>query len=175
MSSDNNLKDLADFVIRAQGGDTKSMGILIEKTQDRLLRFCIYLTGNQDQAKDLTQETFVNALENIKALKDPQAFTGWLMRAAKNLFLNEVKSAKNQGHINIDEVSDLIVEEADKDDVLYIRKALANLEPKARLVMLLVELEGYSYAEAAKIMGVSENVVRNTLHEARKDFLKMRR
>jgi RNA polymerase sigma-70 factor (ECF subfamily) len=166
--------DLVKYVLRAQKGDERAISILVEQSQDRLMRFCMYLLGNEELAKDLCQETFIRAMEYLPSLKDPAAYTSWLLKMAKNLFLNQVKSQKSSESVPLEEVPDLslLAELPDQDVVLHIQNALAQLAPEERLLILLVDMEEHTYLEAAEIIGISESDVRNQLHRIRRIFAK---
>src|SRR4051812_44344219 len=85
-----------ELVKAAQGGDRDALSRLIEATQDDVYRFCIYLTGEKNLAQDLTQDVFIKVVSHLKNLKEPEQFKSWLFQVAKNLFLDFIKSPKNQ-------------------------------------------------------------------------------
>ena len=124
-----------------------------------MFRFCLYLCGNTELAQDLCQDSFIKTLENIHRLKNPAAFKGWLFQTAKNLFLDHVKSKKNQAHGNLDDIPEsmLPVDTPNFDEILETRRVLSLLQPDDRAILILIDLEEYSYLDAAKIMGISEN------------------
>lgn len=178
MSDARDLEDLSRYVQLAQKGDEQGFALLIDATQDSLFRFCFYLSGNRQLAEDLCQECFVRALEQIKSLKDPASFKGWLLRMAKNLFLDHVRSPRNRPSDPV-ETLDEGAEQAQRTESmpvaelsLQVRQALESLAPEERLSILLVDLEGQSYAEAAEVIGITEEALRSRLHRARKAFVK---
>lgn len=157
----------------AQAGDRSAQSELIRESQDDLYRFCFYLCGDPVLAQDLTQETFVRVLEKLSRLEDPGSFKSFLLRAAKNLFLDHIKSHKNAPTVDLNEISDkLSLEGDDPGLVLQVREALLALNPDERIILLLVDLEKHSYAEAAKILGLSEDVVTTRVFRARQSFQK---
>jgi RNA polymerase sigma-70 factor (ECF subfamily) len=167
-------QDLTGIVSRARSGDPSALRQLLEHTQDGLFRFCYYLCGNRALAEDITQDALVRVLEELHSLKDAGAFQSWLFRVAKNLYLDFVKSAKNKNHIPLDDLS--LPEPSSNPDsiqILKIREALGRLDSEDRPLLLLADLEGHSYAEIAKIMGISEAAVRSRLHRARQIFLRL--
>jgi RNA polymerase sigma-70 factor, ECF subfamily len=161
---------LTQTVLAAQGGDESALAELIEQTQKELFRFAYYLTGNNQLAHDLCQDTFIKVLENISSLKEPHRFKSWLFRMAKNLYLDHIKSSKNKGHVAIDSALPDLQSNEDKQRVLEIRQALSHLETDERIPLLLVDMEGHSYDEAAQIMGITEDALRSRLHRARQAF-----
>ena len=162
---------LTRAVIEAKNGSEAALSEIIEQTQDSLFRFTYYLTGNQQLSHDICQDTFIKVLEKIKGLKEPERFKSWLFQMAKNLYLDHLKSSKNKNHVSIDNAaaSDLLqIDDKQKD--LEIRQALSHLEMDERLPLLLVDLEGHSYIEAARTLGVSEDALRSRLQRARLAF-----
>ena len=87
---------LAKLVIRIQAGDDAAMILLIEAVQDRLYRFCCYLTQNSQLAQDLSQDALIKVLEKINTLKNPLVFQSWLFRIVKNMYLDNKKSHQNK-------------------------------------------------------------------------------
>src|SRR4051794_16823968 len=89
------IEDLETLVLSAQKGDEAAFSALIERTQDRLFRFLLYLTNHRALAEDLTQDTYLRAFEKLPGLKDPKSFSPWLIRISRNVFLAHVKLHKN--------------------------------------------------------------------------------
>lgn len=165
-------EELENYVRRTREGDERAFEALISQTKDRLFRFLLFLTSDIQLANDLCQDTYLYAFEHIKKLREPLAFPRWLCLIAKNRFLDQRRSPKNRTHYPIENLDRFGVSQQAEDPVLVIQtqKALSQLEEKDRCVLLLIDLEGYSYAETANIIGVSENAVRSRLHRARMAF-----
>jgi RNA polymerase sigma-70 factor (ECF subfamily) len=163
---------LAGWVRSAQKGDERAMAQLLEASQLRLYRFLLMLVGDAPVAEDILQECFVRVLERIGSLGSPEAFVSWLFSMARNLYRDWLKSPKNAAWVSeeaIDRASSAPPPPA-VEAVIEIHEALACLSPDERAVLLLVDHEGYSYAEAAKILKIPENTVRSRLHRARSVF-----
>ena len=163
--------ELALWVQAAQKGDQQAMAALIENSQNSLFKFCLFLCSRAELAEDLCQEAFLRAFLNINNLKNPQAFQGWLFQCARNAFLDFVKSPKNKGH---DEISDLPHNDLNAEDYqtsFEVRKTLQALDPEERVLLVLIDIQGFSYAEAAKITGLSEPGMPSRLHRIRLNFM----
>lgn len=165
---------LAKIVLRAQKGDESAFGEIIDHTQDRLFRFCVYLCGNPQLAQDISQDVYIKIIEKIKSVTDPDHFQTWMFSMARNLFIDHVRSPRNKEYTPVEELTKSLVigGEDDKNFSMQVQYALGKLDPEERMVLLLVDLEGHSYDEAGKVMGVSEDAVRSRLHRARKEFVK---
>jgi RNA polymerase sigma-70 factor, ECF subfamily len=162
--------EIEKLVRSAQKGDEGALSLLIQKTQKNLYRFCCYLASNESLAQDLCQDAYIKALENIGRLKKPDKFLSWLFTTAKNLFLDHQRSPATQRAEPLDSVENSVAQAPKTDLRIQIQETLDKLPADERLVLLLVDLEGYSYSEAAEILGISEDAVRSRLHKARKLF-----
>lgn len=162
--------ELEACVRSAQSGDTEAFSQLIDLTQARLLRFFKHLAPSPQLAEDLCQDTYIRAFENLRKLKNPENFMGWLFRTGKNIFLDHVKLHKNSKTLSV-EVPPELGGAAHPDVDLDVRRAMEGLEAEDRLVLVLIHSEAHSYQEAAEIMGISEAAVRSRVHRARKAFM----
>lgn len=168
-------KRLTPLVLRAQKGESGALDELIRAVDQRLFRFCVYLCGNTQLARDLCQDSLVRVLEQLPTLREPERFLPWLFRCARNLHLDFVKGAAQKGHSGLDTLdeSQSAVNPPDYEEMQKIRRALSLLEEADRSAVLLIDLEGHDYAQAAEIMGISESALRSRLHRARKEFLRI--
>jgi RNA polymerase sigma-70 factor (ECF subfamily) len=171
---------LASLVEKARRGDPEAVTEVIELVQDRLFSFCLHLSGNRQYAEDLCQETLVKAFAQVGSLKDNALFLSWAVKVAKNIYLDQVKlkKVKNESLRRIFDDSDEPSwtsdgEAGDPASVLEVREALQRLSEEDRAILLLVDMEGYSYSEAAAIMELSEAAIRSRLSRARTLFLKI--
>jgi len=166
---DENSKITA-IVVRVIEGDETAQSELIQATQDRLYKFCILICRNREVAEDLCQETLIKALQNIKNLKNPSTFLGWMYQIAKNILIDIKRKpgSKEQSEEGISEVGASL----DIDLMINVQKILTQFNPEERLLLLLIELEGYSYKETGEVVGLSEDAVRSKLHRLRQIFIK---
>ncbi|MCM2321997.1 MAG: RNA polymerase sigma factor [Oligoflexia bacterium] len=172
--------ELTALVVRAQKGDEGALAGLVERIQRRVFRFCFHLCRDPGRAEDLCQEALVKALKQLPKLEEPAKFQSWVMRIAKNQFLDEMRRPGHTQELLEDDpveastVRDVGDPTAVAQDVsLEVREALQKLKPDDRIVLLLVEVEEWSYAEAAEIIGIKENALRSRLHRARAALLKI--
>lgn len=128
-------------------------------------RHLVYLTGDTALAEDLTQETFGRLYERAPAdgMRNVRA---WLLTVASNLAYNQLRSdvRRRERETRVDAVAS-----TDVDDVLDVRRALAALEPRDR-VMLLLRHSGFSYAEIAEAVGIAASSVGTVLARAQRRF-----
>jgi RNA polymerase sigma-70 factor, ECF subfamily len=166
--------DYRGLVARARKGDQAALSELVRATQPRLFRFCLYLCGNPALAQDLCQDAYVRALENLKQLKGPENFPGWLLKTAKNLHLDHVKSPRNAPGPALEDLppsQEPATSGREAEDRMEVHRALAQLPLEDRQILLLIDVVECTYAETSEIIGISDSTLRFRLHHIRKAFL----
>lgn len=165
------LSPTATYFSNAQKGDPEALSDLVKRIHDRLYRFCLYLTGNVQAAQDLCQEAYIKVMENIQTLDNPRHFVRWLFVITRNHFLDYVRSPKNKGAIDLSIFNETLSGEGRKNEMLaQLMKSMSGLSAEDRLLLLLVCLEGETYAEAAEVVGTTEEAVRCKIYRLRKTF-----
>lgn len=158
---------------------------------DALYNFAYHLTYSDADANDLVQETFMKAYRSIDSYHQGTNAKAWLFKILKNAFINEYRrKSKLPDTVNYEDY--LAYEDSDddhqhgsvidmKEDVFAgmmgdeVSEALNALPDEFRTVILLCDMEGFSYEEIAKIVDIPIGTVRSRLHRARnmlKDKLK---
>jgi RNA polymerase sigma factor (sigma-70 family) len=157
---------------------------------DSMYNFAYRITFDEDDAKDLVQETYLKAYRFIESFQEGTNAKAWLFRILKNSFINDFRRrSKEPSKVDYQEVetfynSDEIDEPITSDlrvDALKdmigdeVSNALNSLAIDFRTVIILCDLEGFTYEEMAKILDIPIGTVRSRLHRARnllKDKLK---
>ena len=155
-------------------GDMPTWAELVEEHADSVYRLAYRLSGNQYDAEDLTQETFMRVFRSLKNYQ-PGTFEGWLHRITTNLFLDMVRRrAKIRMEAlpeDYDRVpgNDLTPEQAFTVSNLdpALQKALDELSPDFRVAVVLCDVVGMSYDEIADTLGVKMGTVRSRIHRGR--------
>jgi RNA polymerase sigma-70 factor (ECF subfamily) len=163
---------IGPLVRQLQQGDFSGQASLIEYVQTPLLKFCLCLTRNQEIAEDLCQEVLVKALQNISSLQTPEKFIGWTYQISRNLFIDFKRSPENQHKLSEDHLHALGFD-SKADLILGVQETLDQFSDEDRVLLLLIELEGYSYKETANVLQISEDAVRSKLHRLRSAFMKI--
>jgi RNA polymerase sigma-70 factor (ECF subfamily) len=169
----------AVLVRRLQQRDRTAWDELYTAYGRRLHAFAYRLAGNEHDAADLVQETFVRALPRLDELDPERVEIGpYLFATLRNLFLKEVERRGRQQPV--EEVPEPDVPAPIEDDpersLLLarqqeeVRAANARLAPRQRLVLALCELEDRSYAEIGELVGLNENAVAQLVFRARESL-----
>lgn len=177
--------DVGLLVRRAQAGDVRSFEELVVIYQDRIYNLSYYLAGNQADAQDLAQETFVRAYTSLKSFRRDADLGTWLHRITVNLWLNVRRRRKNAQVLSLDDpvetdrgevtrtlaavdpAGDPVEALEGKELQARVREALRSLPEEYRTVLVLREMEGYSYAEIAGLLRCSLGTVKSRLSRAR--------
>ena len=149
---------------------------------DSMYNFAYRLTFDEDDAKDLVQETYLKAFRFIDSFQRGTNAKAWLFRILKNSFINDFrKKSKEPSKVDYQEVetyynsddvdasitTDLRVEAVQDMIGDEISNALNSLAVDFRTVIILCDLEGFTYEEMAKILDIPIGTVRSRLHRAR--------
>jgi RNA polymerase sigma-70 factor (ECF subfamily) len=138
------------------------------------------LTQNEADARDLTQEAFIRVYRAWRSFKPGTSFLSWIYRIVTNLHRDELRRRKGRYQEEIPEDHELqehgggrplavepIEEYVESQLSEPVSRALADLANEQRQIVLLADVEGYSYQEIAEIVGCTVGTVRSRLHRAR--------
>lgn len=165
------------LVLQAGQGDRAAFGELYEETGRSVYFNCLKLLGNAQQAEDITQDTFMKALEKLDSLKEPENFSAWVNRIAINnckmYFRKNPRTAEEESEKIIDDTPDSELIPDDYADSEEKRRIIMNiidtaLTDEQRQTIILYYFDMMSVAEIAEIMECSVGTVTSRLSAARK-------
>lgn len=154
---------------------------LVRQHADRVYRLAYRLAGNQQDAEDLTQETFIRVFRSLHSYQ-PGTFEGWLHRITTNLFLDMVRRRSRIRMEALPEDCDRVPADEPNPEQIYhdarldpgLQAALDSLPPEFRAAVVLCDIEGLSYEEIGATLGVKLGTVRSRIHRGRqalRDYL----
>ncbi|SMB92907.1 RNA polymerase, sigma-24 subunit, RpoE [Desulfonispora thiosulfatigenes DSM 11270] len=170
----------------SQKGNLDAFEKLIMSYERKIYVIAYRFMGNEHDAKDLTQETFIKAFKNIKSFRKESSFSTWICRIASNACKDELRKIKRKPcdsldeEVNVDDgyvykqiedkrpTPEEIYESAELNK--YLQQMLNELNSDYRMVIVLRDIEGYSYEEIAEITNVSLGTVKSRLNRARKEL-----
>ena len=158
----------------AVGSPMPSWDDLVRQHADRVYRLAYRLSGNQHDAEDLTQETFIRVFRSVQNYQ-PGTFEGWLHRITTNLFLDMVR---RRGRIRMEALPEdyerVPASDPDPEQIYHdsrlgadLQAALDSLAPEFRAAVVLCDIEGLSYEEIGATLGVKLGTVRSRIHRGR--------
>jgi len=171
----------AELVRLCQNGDTAAFEQLFNRHQKRIYSIAHRMMSNEEDAMDLTQEIFLKAYQKIGKFNFKSAFSTWLYKLAMNLCIDELRKRKPVSAVPI---TDSSLKEAVlqtnvntpedhamlNDRERQIWEALNSLKDNERAIIILRDMEGFSYKEISGILKCSLGRVKSRLHEARQNL-----
>ncbi len=168
---------LSEQLIRAcQDGSPEAQRELYECYKGEVYSLVLYLTGDAEMAKDLTQEIFVKVFRDLRFFRFESSFSSWLYRLATNTCLNALRDRRAQREVGLEEVAgtpqefdpgrSLEEQQMNQQIQRVVRKAILSLKPPLRMVVVLRYVEGLSYSEIAEVLSCSEGTVASRLSRA---------
>jgi len=167
--------DAASAPVADEAWTPPSWDQVVRDHSARVFRLAYRLTGDRHDAEDLTQEVFVRVFRSLSSYT-PGTFEGWLHRITTNLFLDQVRRRQR---IRFDALGDDATDRLPGGDPgperafehgnldHDVQAALLDLSPEFRAAVVLCDIEGLSYEEIARTLGVKIGTVRSRIHRAR--------
>jgi len=172
-----------DLLLKARNGDVKAFETIIEDYQKKVFNIALRMIGNHDDASELAQEVFIRIFKSLKNFKGESSLSTWIYRITTNVCLDELRKRKNKNIVSLDEdvkqddgeikrqvedarpTPDVI---AEKNEVLrVVKEAILSLPEDQRTVIILRDIQGFSYDEIAKIMNCPEGTVKSRINRSR--------
>jgi RNA polymerase sigma-70 factor (ECF subfamily) len=156
----------AELVQRVRRGDRDAAGRLLERYMRGCRAVALAVAGTEADADDVCQDAFVIAMERIDDCRQPERFGGWLLQIVRN----RARNLREARQVRSRPVADAPGPAAVPTDVLLqerILRAMETLSEVQREVVLLHDLEGWTHAEIAVALGISEGMSRQHLFKAR--------
>ena len=177
------------MIENCKAGDEKAFAEIVFHNQKKVFNIAYRMLGNLEEAKDLAQEVFISVFESIKNLKEEAKFDAWLTQITLNHCRNRWKYLKRRQYFNSDSLDDpvetedgnmprAIVDPSENPETLYekkmvqqfIQRGLLKLKEDQRELLVLRDLQGFSYGEMGVLLGLPEGTIKSKLHRARMDL-----
>ncbi len=176
-----------ELIALIRGDDSEALEELVSRYEDRVYNLAYRMLGNKEDAEDVLQDTFLNAVRGLDSFKGKSSFSTWLYRVAANAaltkirkrsrrekseseFLDDVYSVRQAAHSGVvltdwstNPATSLLDEEARKE----LQKAIGELPEIYKAVFVLRDVQGLPAADVAEVLGLSVAAVKSRLHRAR--------
>ena len=150
-------------------GDDVAFATLVERYQPLIFRWAVALSGDQDSAEDITQETFVRVHRKLSSFRGDGPFEAWLYRITRRVALRTHQEPPPEVGAGTEDV--YLTDPGARVDrqraVAIIQSIAVTLPPRQREVFILCDLEGRTPAEVATILDIKDVSVRASLFKAR--------
>lgn len=178
----------ADFITRLKQGDPDAFRKLVDQHQIPLVRLCKGFLHNEEDARDVVQDTFIEVFESIRRFREDARLSTWLYRIAVNKSLNRIRKNRISGWLvqldlftpseqedglSVDSALQVAEETPDSGGkTRIIRKAVDTLPESQRIAFVLHKYLDLSYKEISTVMEVSLPAVESLLFRARQSLQK---
>ena len=173
-----------DLIEKAKAGDVKSFEILIANYKKRAFNIAYRMLGNLEDANDVTQESFLKIYRSIDKFKGKSSFSTWLYSIVSNTCIDFIRRNRKKTTISIDTNYDEdgyeieIADEKNTTESLFEKKeiirsihdAINRLNHDQKIVIILRDIQGFSYFEISKILNISEGTVKSRISRGRKNL-----
>jgi RNA polymerase sigma-70 factor (ECF subfamily) len=171
------------IIRQVQHGDVDSFELLVAAYEKNVFNVALQMTGNREDAQDMTQEAFIKAYNSLSSFRGDSRFSSWLYRIVSNVCLD---FKRRQGRrpassltVEDDEGENVeldIADESQSPEALLerkltreaVRRGLAELPDEQRQILLLREIQGLSYEEIGDAMNLEPGTVKSRIFRARK-------
>ena len=170
------MKTIKELVLSAKNGNKKAFDKLYKLTSNDVWFTCVSLLKDEENAKDIMQETYITAFLKLDTLKDEEKFCGWLTAIATNKCKNKLK-----GKVEYQIDDEVLITEAETDELMLPEEYITKAEKRKVLlqimedtlsfnqyqVVLMFYFNELSIAEIAQALEISEGTVKSRLNSSR--------
>jgi RNA polymerase sigma-70 factor (ECF subfamily) len=169
--------DQADLVAAAREGDRSAFEELVRLTYADTYTLAYRLTGNEEDARDVVQDSYLRAYRGIRRFRGEAQFSTWLYRITANCASTTIQRRARNRHDDLDEDLMLADERPDTDPQMHaegqlerdrVAAAVADLPDRLRAVVVLRDVYDLPHEAIAVELGISEAAAKVRLHRARK-------
>jgi RNA polymerase sigma-70 factor, ECF subfamily len=179
MATFTNELELTPLVVLAQSGDREAFGILFERFERHIYAIAFRRLGNHEEAQELTQEVFIQALLKLEQLRVPEAFAGWLRAITHRMAINYVMRDKHFNTVEADwldsgcsDVATPLDDAINQEEAVVVRKGLQQLGDLDRQTLEAFYVKGQSLLEMSDEFSAPLGTIKRRLHVARKRLAK---
>ena len=163
------------LILRARNGEESAFNALVESYQARVFSYILSKVRNRQTAEDLTQEVLVKAFFNLPKLRDVAKFKSWVFSIAHNHLKDTLRRSSIDVVDTEEYYKETYVDDGTPENTVeleltanFLQMAFEKLTPEQKEVLTLCDLEGLSYKEIAKILGIPLGTVQSRIFYARK-------
>ena len=159
-----------EIITRCLKGDRDAHFELYQLYSRSMYNVGYRIVNDEDEAKDVLQESFISAFRNLSRYRGDASFGSWLKRIVVNKAINTIKRRKAERLEDEEVIEEQEVDVFENYDlqVEHVMKAISKLPDGYRAVLSLYLLEGYDHAEIAQILGISESTSKSQFNRSKK-------
>lgn len=167
---------VTSLALKAGRGDKRALSQFIEETHDDVWRLLAHLAG-REHADDLTQETYLRVMGSLPSFAARSSARTWLLSLARRVWVDSVRHDMARPRKSATEYDDVAANTPTRDnpntwsDMIDLRTMINQLPEERREALILTQVLGYTYEEAAGIAGVRVGTIRSRVARARRDLI----
>ncbi len=167
----------SDYIEKIRKGETKCFSFLLERYSVPVFSLIVKIVGSREDAEELTQDVFVKAFRSLSSFRGESKFSTWIYRIAYNMAISATRKKKKEFTaidetmmLNVPDESEEILSEkiTSEEQISYLERALEQLPPKDKGLILLYYKESKSMEEVAAITGLTVTNVKTRIFRVRK-------
>jgi RNA polymerase sigma-70 factor (ECF subfamily) len=170
-----------ELITAVRAGDEDALSALLARHAPSVYRFGVKLCRDEEDAKDVLQDTLLAAARGIRGFRGASSLSTWLYTVARSFCLKKRRTSKFAPDevVSFDDPKTITHAPApgkspegaasDRELAVLLDRAMGSLDPASREVLVLRDVEGLTAPEVAQILGVSVDAVKSRLHRARAD------
>jgi RNA polymerase sigma-70 factor (ECF subfamily) len=176
--------DDAEYVIQCQKGHVDAFEMLVERHQKKMINIAYRMTGNYDEACDITQEAFLSAYRAIRKFRGEAKFSTWLTGITINHAKNRLRQMQSQSYhevVSLDDPAETAsgtydppsrevpaLEQLEQKEVqAKVQGCINILDNEYKQVLVLRDIEGFSYEDIGAILKIPDGTIKSRLYRAR--------
>ena len=158
--------DDAMLIAAVRGGSTQALAELYARHAPAVFTAALRLLGSREDAEDVLQDVFVGLPDALARYEERGAFGAWIRRIAVRASLMALRRRGRKGHEPLASADEVGAAPPEPERSIAARRAIAALPDALRVVFVLREVEGYSHAEIAELLGITRTASALRLHRA---------
>lgn len=167
------------LIERVRSGDSSAFETLVLENQTKVYNLALRMTGNEEDALDMSQEAFLRAYNSLDGFRGDSRFSVWLYRLTSNICIDFIRSRKRAAAVSLHDAEDGSDIEIPDERFLpetelerrefreALSKGLTELTPEYSRILILREVNGLSYDEIGEVLELSPGTVKSRIHRAR--------
>lgn len=167
-------KEELNIIEHILDGNNRQYAILMDRYSQQVFNLIFQMAGNQEDAEELTQDTFLKAYQNLKRFKGESSFSTWIYRIAYNTTISAMRKKKYTCYVDEQQLTLLsdnqvnaLLDSDTEENCENLRKAINKLDTKERALITMFYEEEKSIKEICEIITETESNIKVKLHRIR--------
>jgi RNA polymerase sigma-70 factor (ECF subfamily) len=175
--SDHDQASDEELVSRYVRGEQRAFDDIVQRYHRRVYAIALRMTGNPEDARDVCQDVFINAMRALRRFRGDAMLSTWFHRVAINASTDHLRRQRRHLGPGLDDVPERAADEPDPAEraegasrAEAVHAGLKDISDEHRAVLVLHDLQGLDYAEVADVLGVPLGTVKSRIHRARSEL-----